>query len=640
MDLRLLGPVALGIDGMWQRVGGPRAQAVLALLAVRANEVVTADRLIDQLWGEHPPRAARVALQSYVSRLRGLAAPDTERLLPRQRIGYVLDASVADIDAVRFAELSELGRNQAAAGRWHEAIATLRRARALWHGLPFTGIDEVPALTAERSRLEELSVETRFSELAAELESEGPADVVGSLHHLVDAHPWDERAWRLLMLALYRAGRQTEALEAAARARHRLTEEQGLDPSSELAELEHRILIHHPTLRPPAPLSVAPRRRLDSSPTPLFGRSRELSELLTEWTIASHHHQARLVLVEGEPGVGKSHLVAELARKIEAHGGAVWAGRCLEEPRLPLQPWSDLIPEATVPEPAMMPGGVNPLLNGATMGPHRVFSSIIEQVRAMAQRGVTLLVAEDVHWADSAALRLLDELLTGCARLPLLFVATMRSTGSGMSAAARGVLGELSARAQPRIVRLPGLDATDLHSMLVSRGFQLSTTEIASIRTRTGGVPLLALAALRGGHGVLDARLAGVSDTAATMAELLAVSGHSVPLALLQDTTGLDEALVAAALDELIASGVLRAGYGEPIVFEFTHPLYRETILTRLSHHRRLLLSRWITAAGLVADTAAPPATSPPRLVLAEPADVAGTSRRPHQGRARRRRGR
>src|SRR4051812_13145756 len=126
MWVRLLGPVELEVDGASIGVGGPRAQAVLAVLAVRAGEVVTADWLIDQLWGERPPRAARVSLQAYVSRLRRFLPPETERLLPRHPRGFLLDAPVAEVDARRFVRLSEQGRAAGANGRWPDALQSVR----------------------------------------------------------------------------------------------------------------------------------------------------------------------------------------------------------------------------------------------------------------------------------------------------------------------------------------------------------------------------------------------------------------------------------------------------------------------------------------------------------------------------------
>lgn len=595
-SLRLLGPVELEISGRWCSVGGPRAQAVLALLAVRVGEIVPADWLIEELWGGRPPRSARIALQSYISRLRKLSPSGTERmLLPRHPHGYFLDTAVITVDADRFVRLSKEGHQLATVGRWRQALASLQSARALWHGTPFIGIDDVPALVAERRRLEELGIETRFSELEAELEIVGPVDVIGPVRDLVDTHPWDERGWRLLMLAMYRAGRQTEALAAAARARQLLTEEQGLDPSSELIELEHRILNHHPALQPAPPLWST--GELSFAPAPLVGRARELEELLSEWEKSSRHRRARLVLVTGEPGVGKSRLVTELAHTIEAHGGIVWARRCLDEPQLPLQPWSDLLASTVAPFPVDSGHNDDHSPGNAAISTLRLSRALTEQFRKVLGRRAVLLVLEDVHWANGASLRVLDHLLAACADLPLLVVATIRSPAPRMSVQTRGVLGELSAKIQPRAVNLDGLAASDLHKMLAGRGFRLTAADTAAICERTDGIPLLAMEALRGGHGVLDARLAEVSDQAAAILDLLAIAGGSTSFTLLRAATVLDEEPLTAALEELIAVGLLRILPSKSIAFEFVHPLYREIIEKRLSDLRRRLLSRRLLTA-------------------------------------------
>lgn len=587
------------MEGASVGVGGPRAQAVLAVLAVRAGEIVTADWLIDQLWGERPPRAARVSLQTYVSRLRGILAPATEHLLPRHPRGYYLDPAVAEVDTRRFLRLSEQGRAAAAGGHWVDALQNVQNARDLWRGEPFTGIDDVPGLHTERHRLAELHDENHFTELHAVLEVNGPSDVLGPLRELVDTHRWDERGWRLLMLALYRAGRQTEALEVAATARRLLVEEHGLDPSPALAQLEHKILTHDPALEPRPRTSIRLRGCLDGLATPLIGRETELAELLDQWASVNHDRHSALVVVEGEPGVGKSHLVARLAGEVEAGGAAVLLGRCFDEPRLPLQPWSDLIPDAARqwPDPATRRTAGEAMIDIWEVAAHRLFAAVTEQFRTASESGPTLMVAEDIHWAGVAALRLLDHVLSSCANSPVLVVATARSSGGVMPAAARGALSELCARLRPHIVQLGGLRASDLQPMLASHGHQVSPTEATSVWERTGGVPLLAMEALRGGDGILTARLARISQTATALAELLAVAGDRCPIATLSIASGLDEEALGAAFDELIAAGLVRPASGAEICYEFAHALYREALDARLPDLRRVALSRRLLTA-------------------------------------------
>jgi DNA-binding SARP family transcriptional activator len=244
VEIRLLGQVGVRVAGGEVAVGGRQAQTLLALLASRADEVVTVDWLIDQLWLDRPPRTARATVQSNVSRLRGAVGSTGRRLLRRRCSGYLLELASAEVDIRRFEELSGRGREHAAAGRWLDALTDLRAALAVWRGTPFTAIDDVPALDAERARLEELQAETRLCELEATLRTGRPDIVIDPLRRFTDERPWDERPWQLLMLALYRAGRQTEALKAGAGVRRLLIDAQGLDPSPALVELERAILNH------------------------------------------------------------------------------------------------------------------------------------------------------------------------------------------------------------------------------------------------------------------------------------------------------------------------------------------------------------------------------------------------------------
>lgn len=594
MRVRLLGPVGLEVDGAPVSVGGRQAQAVLGVLAVLAGEVVTADRVIDEIWGERPPRSARVALQSYVSRLRGLHEPATASLLPRRPRGYLLDPAAAEIDARRYCELAARCHGEVRAGHWHAAREGLRVAAGLWRGTPFTGIDDVPLLLTERLRLETVRLDTRFAELDAVLQTDGPAGVIAPLRELVDGHPWDESGWRLLVLALYRAGRQAEALAEAAKARRLLAEEHGLDPSPELADLERRILVHDPTLEPTA-APVRLRGRLARPAVPLVGREHELTALLDAWSGVVRDRRAGLVVVRGEPGVGKSHLVARMADDVAAAGGRVLVGRCLDEPRLPLQPWTDLLPVVETAAPALVEG--HPMVDVWEVAAHRLFTAVTDAVGAALGAGPALLVAEDVHWAGATALRLLDHVLACCADQPLLVVATVRSTGADMTPDTRGALGELAARTGARAVRLEGLDPEPLRVMLAEHGQRISAAEAAAVWARTAGVPLLAVEALRGGHDVLTARLARVEPAADELAELMAAIGDAQPFALLRTASGMAEPDMESALRALVAAGLVREAPGETIGYEFSHALYREALDDRLSDARRLLLARRVLAA-------------------------------------------
>jgi DNA-binding SARP family transcriptional activator len=214
---------------------------LLAHLVLRADDVVSSELLIDQLWGERPPSCASGALQTHVSRLRRTLG--AEMIASRGR-GYALRADPAEIDLRRFETLIAEAEPLAA----RERGAKLAEALALWRGPPMADLVNEPALQREIARLEELRLNTLEQRIAADLDAGRSSDLIGELESLVSTQPWREHLRWLLILAFYRAGRQAEALEVYRETRRLLTEELGLNPSAALKELEQAILRQDPSL--------------------------------------------------------------------------------------------------------------------------------------------------------------------------------------------------------------------------------------------------------------------------------------------------------------------------------------------------------------------------------------------------------
>jgi WD40 repeat protein/DNA-binding SARP family transcriptional activator/tRNA A-37 threonylcarbamoyl transferase component Bud32 len=243
MQFQVLGSLEVSEDGKRVALGGPKQRLVLAHLLLRANQVVSADALIEEIWGEEPPDAARSALQAYVSRLR--KAIGSGRLEGRPP-GYVLHADPDEVDALRFERLVRQARERA--GRDLKAVASLLdEAFALWRGTPFEELADEPSLRSEVARLEELHLAAAEGRIDAAL-ALGRSPDISELEQLVDRHPLRERLWGHLMVALYRAGRQAEALDAFRRARDLLADELGIDPSPDLQRLHERVLRQDPAL--------------------------------------------------------------------------------------------------------------------------------------------------------------------------------------------------------------------------------------------------------------------------------------------------------------------------------------------------------------------------------------------------------
>lgn len=244
MQFRVLGPLEV-VDGTAPvPLGGPKQRAVLAHLLLRANEVVPAEVLVDEVWGEEPPERARNVIQTYISHLR--------KALGRDRIhthapGYRLTLDSSDLDAIRFDKLVRDAK-KALPMDPDVAVAILDDALALWRGPALADLAGQSSLLAEAARLDELRLEAQEDRIEGLLATGAQARAIGELESLLARHPWRESFWCLLMLAFYREGRQADALRAYQRAREILADELGLDPSPELVTLQERILKQDPGL--------------------------------------------------------------------------------------------------------------------------------------------------------------------------------------------------------------------------------------------------------------------------------------------------------------------------------------------------------------------------------------------------------
>jgi DNA-binding SARP family transcriptional activator len=259
LELGILGPVEVRIDDAPAPLGGPRQRAVLAVLAIRPNQVVSVDRLVDEIWAEHPPARAIHTVHVFVSRLRRSLLSAGDRLITRPP-GYVLELTVDELDADRFERLYKSGRASLDAGRAEDAVAQLTQALALWRGPPLADFTYEPFAQGAIARLDELRLGAQEELIEAQLAAGRHEQVVSELEFLIREHPFRERPRGQLMLALYRCGRQAQSLEAFQEARRTLVEELAVEPGEALRELEQAILRHDPSLEAPTVAAdAAPR---------------------------------------------------------------------------------------------------------------------------------------------------------------------------------------------------------------------------------------------------------------------------------------------------------------------------------------------------------------------------------------------
>jgi DNA-binding SARP family transcriptional activator/tetratricopeptide (TPR) repeat protein len=340
----VLGPVTVWRDGHEVAAGQPRQRAVLGLLAARANRVVSRGELVDAVWGDEPPVSAEGGIYTYVAGLRRILEPDRPlrtpersrrapaRLLVSAGGGYLLRLGSGCLDADRFEQSLGVARGLRAAGDPQGAARAVDEALALWRGLPFAGVPG-PFADAERQRLTELHTTAAEERADLLLASGQAAEAVPELTTLVTEHPLRERARGLLMIALYRCGRQADALRVFHDARQRLAEDLGLDPGPELTRIHQQLLAMDPALdvvqaSPPAEdtgpaVALAPSdaaaaimvpcpAQLPPEPAGFAGRSAELGRL---HALQADPDGCPIVLVTGTAGVGKTTLAIRFARQ-------------------------------------------------------------------------------------------------------------------------------------------------------------------------------------------------------------------------------------------------------------------------------------------------------------------------------------
>jgi predicted ATPase/DNA-binding SARP family transcriptional activator len=305
LEIRLLGPFEVLAGGRVADVGGSKRQALLAMLALRDGRVVDVDALVDGLWGEQLPSAPRNALHHHIARLRAALG---EAAIASSADGYSLND--AHVDAVRFEELLAETRGALRDGDVRAAADAVAAALDLWRGSALQGLTGTAWFDAEARRLETLRVDALEEQFEVALALGEHRELVEALRSAVADNAFRERLWGQLMLALYRSGRQADALEAFQEARRVLAKELGLEPGPELRRIQEAILAHDPGI---AVVSAAGSRRgnLPAPSTSFVGREDELVQVAT---LLRRHRQVTLT---GPPGVGKSRLAVETARSLE-----------------------------------------------------------------------------------------------------------------------------------------------------------------------------------------------------------------------------------------------------------------------------------------------------------------------------------
>ncbi|ROO85718.1 transcriptional regulator [Actinocorallia herbida] len=598
VGIRVFGAFEAEVSGARVALGGPRQRAVLALLVAARGQVVSVDRMIEDLWQGEPPAQAVTSLQAYVSNLRRLLEPERPPRAPARVLvsvapGYALRLPDAAVDAWWFDALAQ------DPGRLAEALA-------LWRGPAFAEFADEPWAQAEIGRLAALRLAVRERHVAALLRAGDAAGAVPEAELLTGDDPLREEGWRLLALALWNAGRQADALAALRRARTTLADELGLDPGPALADLEGAILQQRTGLPGPVPSPTpppAPDRDL------FLGRDDELAALIG----LAAQGGPRVALVTGEAGLGKTALLTRLADVLEQRGWSVVAGRCPEsEGAPPAWAWTEALTSLARHVPA--PEAIAPLLRDAsaavpldsTAGRFRLHRAVWAWLNDTARRRPLAVLLDDLHWADAETLTLLAA-VSGDA--PVLLVAAFR--GDEIGARLTGTLAVL-ARRSPLRLALRGLPAQAVARIITAEcGAGVDAATVAALAERTGGNPFYVRESARllssegalvatsevpeGVRDVLRRRLARLPEAAVAVLRLAALAGRETEVDTLILAADTDEDGVLDALDAGLVAGLLaeRATGG----IRFTHALVQDTMVADLSAPRRARMHARLGAA-------------------------------------------
>ncbi|MDV3126618.1 AAA family ATPase [Mycobacterium sp. 21AC1] len=606
--ISVLGPIRVWVAGDPVELGGRRQRSVLARLAIAHGQVVSVDRLIDDLWEGEPPPKALASLQAYISHLRRMLEPDraprtVARIIVSAAPGYCLGLPADAVDAWHFESKVAVAEDKSDPA---ERAQTLEEALASWSGAPYAEVVDTLWAAPEVARLTELRLATVESHAQAMSMLGRDATVVRALERHVRDHPGRESAAGLLAAALYRTGRQTAALDVLRRTREHLVDELGLEPARPLRDLERDILRQAEHLDP-IPLVEKPIPQPDTGQAPARprGRAAELA-VIGQAAAAVERDGSRVLWVCGEAGVGKTTLVDVAAERLSTTGWAVASGRCPEVAGAPPGwAWTEVIREFTASSEVEPSAALGALLHDGSPtrtrggGTFWLAHALAELLSEVATRRPLAIVLDDLHRTDGLTLELLRlaaDRLTGD---PVLLIGTYRPSESGPELeTARAALANRAAAH----LNLTGLDEAATAELAADYGLSMVAGEtLRLLRERTGGNPLFVreLARLMVAEGaeaakvgvpagvrdVLRRRLARLPGPTASALRQAAVLGRDVDLDLLGELASGNSEELLDALEPAVLAGLLDEP--SPGRARFAHALVRDTIYDDMSILRR-----------------------------------------------------
>ena len=637
MRFGILGPFEVTDGDRAIDLGALRQRAVLAILVINANTTVSLDRLIDELWGDEAPAAATASIQAYISYLRRVLEPGrvkgaAPQVLVTKAPGYMVCVAADDLDHRRFERLVSLGRDLLADGDPEGALAAIDQGLALWRGDALADFTLQPFAAVEIARLSELrsiAFETRFEAMLAAGQH---AAAIADVEHAIAEFPLREGLRALLMTALYRSGRQAEALRAFESARSMLADELGLEPGPELARVQRAVLEHDPQLllpvTPPSPVAaVAAAEPIEGGG--FVGRAQSRADLRAQLDRAEKG-ATQFSLIVGEPGVGKTRLGEEFAADAAARGFTVTRGWSHDEAGSPpLWPWVQVLrgldlPQLPIPPDigstlaAILPelGGAREAVLDGEAARFRLYGAVCSTLRVATTIRPLLVVLDDLQWTDVSTLRLLRYVAAECRDAALLVVGVFHEPVDFSPGGLGATIADLVRRDNVVRLRLDGL-SIDEATELVGRAASVAPDELPAVaeqlHRRTNGnaffltelVRLLRSERLLGDgaansgsraradiggaipqvvEDVVKRRLQRLPDDVQNALTVAAVVGQEFDLGLVQTVAGLGDDQALDVIDAAIVSSLV-VDIGDDR-YRFAHGVTRDAIYRQLSSSR------------------------------------------------------
>lgn len=662
MRIDVLGPIRVTRDGAVVDLGTPKQRRVLAALALDPGRPVDVDRLVELVWGDRAPSAARTSVQAYIAGLRKILEPDRAQrggadVIVTSVHGYLLQIPPEHVDASAFAAAVDRSaavlagapsfRHGVPVGlepdELRAVVVNLDEALASWRGTPFVDLGEQPELEPTIARLTGRRTTAILDRARARLALGDTARAANELAELVAEHPLDEHAALMLVLALARSGRQSDALRAIRRLRATLRDELGIDPDPAIDELRVAVLRQDPDVvgigRTPARTTAPPtiqerdrqerdRQQPDIQETAairrpgdvMVGRDGEL-RTLTQLITAARRHDPQFALLIGEAGIGKSRLLRAFASQAAedrtgGHAPVVLFGRCSADQGAPaLWPWVSILRSLTVGDAdaiadllARLEGRSGP---DAADDPDAARFQLWDEVRQLlvetARQRPTVVILDDLHWADEATLRLLQHVVHDVEGAGLVVTVSTRPLPDATDALAAVV--EAIARRGGARLNLAGLDVEAVAELVGDTATGDHTA--AELHDRTEGNPFYVVELARHLGDVADTtpgtampasvrdvvrRRVGALPTATqTALDVAAVIGRTAPIDVLASALGIgdDEALLGCLQPALDA----RLVYDEADNVRFAHAIVRDAVYDDITTRRRAQLHADVAAS-------------------------------------------